>query len=146
MPARTRQDKPSTGKEVAEDEGTATNGGLYTLKFSQPISWRVGRAAIPIADLLQRLQTLAHELRHVEQEEVSKDSLRKVSQELATGQLLAHKDKGIRAWTTCCIVDILRLCAPDAPFTGNQLKVGLIPPFRVLCCDTHSETDVCEAN
>lgn len=82
----------------------------------------MGRSAIPTADLLQRLQTLAHELRKLEQEEVNKDSLRKVSQELASGHLLAHKDNGVRAWTTCCIVDVLRLCAPDAPFTGNQLK------------------------
>lgn len=122
MPARTRQD-PSGGKEAAETEET-TGGALYNLKFNQPLSWRVGRSAIPIADLLQRLQTLAHELRHIEQEEVDKNSLKKVSQELATGHLLAHKDKGVRAWTACCIVDILRLCAPDAPFTGNQLKVS----------------------
>jgi sister-chromatid-cohesion protein PDS5 len=119
MPARTRQG-PSTVTEVVEPE--ETSGGLRSLKFNQPLSWRVGRA-IPIADLLQRLQTLAQELRKLEQEEIDKESLRKVSQELATANLLAHKDKGVRAWTACCIVDVLRLCAPDAPFTGNQLKV-----------------------
>lgn len=121
MPARTRQ-APSAGTEVAEAE--ETSDGLRSLKFNQPLSWRVGRSAIPTADLLQRLQTLAHELRKLEQEEVNKDSLRKVSQELANGHLLAHKDNGVRAWTACCIVDVLRLCAPDAPFTGNQLKVS----------------------
>ena len=124
MPARTRQDKSSVGGDTLEDEDPAAAGGLHTLKFNQPLSWRAGKDAIPIADLLRRLQTLAHELRHIEQEEISRDSLRKVSQELATGHLLAHKDKGVRAWTVCSIVDILRLCAPDAPFTGNQLKVG----------------------
>lgn len=104
-------------------ESEETPGGLRRLRFNEPLSWRVGRSAIPIVDLLQRLQTLAQELRKLEQEEVEKDSLQKVSQELATAQLLAHKDKGVRAWTACCIVDVLRLCAPDAPFTGNQLKV-----------------------
>lgn len=113
MPTRSRQ--PA---EVAEPDE-----GLRSLAFNQPLSWRVGRAAIPIADLLDRLQTLAQELRKLEQEEVDKDSLRKVSQELASGHLLAHKDKGVRAWATHCIVDVLRLCAPDAPFTANQLKV-----------------------
>ncbi|KAJ5811495.1 hypothetical protein N7474_007796 [Penicillium riverlandense] len=112
MPTRSRQ--PA---EVAEPDE-----GLRSLSFNQPLSWRVGRAAIPIADLLERLQTLAQELRKLEQEEVDKDSLRKVSQELASGHLLAHKDKGVRAWATHCIVDVLRLCAPDAPFTANQLK------------------------
>jgi sister-chromatid-cohesion protein PDS5 len=121
MPARGRQD-PSAAADV--DDSEDARDGLRNLKFDQPLSWRVGRSAIPIADLLQRLQTLAQELRNLEQEEVNKDSLTKVSQELASSHLLAHKDRGVRAWATCCIVDVLRLCAPDAPFTANQLKVG----------------------
>ncbi|RAH87632.1 hypothetical protein BO86DRAFT_414707 [Aspergillus japonicus CBS 114.51] len=119
MPARTRQG-PSVATEVVDHEDIS--GSLRRLKFNEPLSWRVGRAAIPVADLLSRLQTLAQELRKLEQEEIDTDSLRKVSQELATAHLLGHKDKGVRAWTACCIVDVLRLCAPDAPFTANQLK------------------------
>jgi sister-chromatid-cohesion protein PDS5 len=116
MPSRTRPpaDEPD---EVS---------GLRSLSFNQPLSWRVGRSAIPIADLLERLQSLAQELRKLEQEEIDKESLRKVSQELASAHLLAHKDKGVRAWAACCIVDVLRLCAPDAPFTRNQLKVRIL--------------------
>ncbi|KAJ5983141.1 hypothetical protein N7481_005240 [Penicillium waksmanii] len=113
MPSRTRK---APVEEPEEDSG------LQGLAFNQPLSWRVGRTAIPIADLLDRLQTLAQELRKLEQEEIDKESLRKVSQELSSANLLAHKDKGVRAWATCCIVDVLRLCAPDAPFTRNQLK------------------------
>lgn len=120
MPARTRQ-APSSATEVVEPE--EEQSGLRKLRFNEPLSWRLGKSAIPVADLLQRLQTLAQELRKLEQEETDKDSLKKVSQELASGHLLAHKDKGVRAWTACCVVDVLRLCAPDAPFTGNQLKV-----------------------
>lgn len=126
MPARTREG-PSAATEAVETEDPAS--GLRHLKFNEPLSWRVGRSAIPTADLLQRLQVLAQELRKFEQEEVEKDSLTKVSQELATAQLLGHKDKGVRAWATCCIVDVLRLCAPDAPFTANQLKVRLTRDF-----------------
>ncbi|KAJ5894713.1 hypothetical protein N7495_006404 [Penicillium taxi] len=113
MPSRTRQGPT----QEPEDET-----GLRCLSFNQPLSWRVGRSAIPIADLLTRLQVLAQELRKIEQEEVDKESLQKVSQELASAQLLAHKDKGVRAWAACCLVDVLRLCAPDAPFTRNKLK------------------------
>lgn len=120
MPARTRQ-APSSTAEVIEPE--EEQGGLRRLRFNEPLSWRVGKSAIPVADLLQRLQTLAHELSKMEQDETDKDSLKKVSQELASSHLLAHKDKGVRAWAASCIVDVLRLCAPDAPFTGNQLKV-----------------------
>ncbi|EPS32859.1 hypothetical protein PDE_07820 [Penicillium oxalicum 114-2] len=113
MPSRTRQ-----GPTDEVDDET----GLRSLSFNQPLSWRAGRSAIPIADLLERLQSLAQELRKLEQEEIDKDSLTKVSRELADSHLLAHKDRGVRAWATCCIVDVLRLCAPDAPFTRNQLK------------------------
>ncbi|KAL2000637.1 hypothetical protein VTN02DRAFT_2838 [Thermoascus thermophilus] len=119
MPARTRQ-APSSATEVVEPE--EEQSGLRKLTFNEPLSWRLGKSAIPVADLLPRLQTLAQELRKLEQEETDKDSLKKVSQELASGHLLAHKDRGVRAWTACCVVDVLRLCAPDAPFTGNQLK------------------------
>lgn len=117
MPSRTRQ-----GPTDEVDDET----GLRSLSFNQPLSWRAGRSAIPIADLLERLQSLAQELRKLEQEEIDKDSLTKVSRELADSHLLAHKDRGVRAWATCCIVDVLRLCAPDAPFTRNQLKVRVI--------------------
>lgn len=137
MPARTRHGPSSSAAttteavdrdqpeetETAAAEAEPEGGALRKLQFNEPITWRVGRSAIPIAELLQRLQTLAQELRKLEQEEVDTGSLTKVSQELATPQLLAHKDKGVRAWVGCCVVDVLRLCAPDAPFTGNQLKV-----------------------
>lgn len=118
-----RQTQPETRAGSGKETRKSADGSLQRLKFNEPITWRVGRAAIPIADLLQRLQNLAQELRKFEQEEVDAGSLTKVSQELAAPQLLAHKDKGVRAWVGCCIVDVLRLCAPDAPFTGNQLKV-----------------------
>jgi sister-chromatid-cohesion protein PDS5 len=130
MPARTRQ-APSSTAEVVEPE--KEQGGLEKLRFNEPLSWRVGKSAIAVADLLDRLQTLAQELSKMEQDEIDKGSLRKVSQELANGHLLAHRDKGVRAWTTSCIVDILRLCAPDAPFTGNQLKVSQIPVDSTFC-------------
>ena len=93
------------------------------LQFNESLSWRAGKP-IAIADLLRRLQALSKEMREMEQDEDEKDSFIRVAKELASPNLLAHKDKGIRAWTACCLVDILRLCAPDAPYTATQLKVG----------------------
>lgn len=93
------------------------------LRFNEPLSWRAGKA-IPIADLLTRLQKLAKELRNLEPEgEVDPRSVGPVAQDLASTNLLGHKDKGIRAWTACCIVDLLRICVPHAPFRAPQLKV-----------------------
>lgn len=123
MPSRTRQKRASVAEAVETEEQASVSGdGLHRLRFNEPISWRAGRQ-IPVADLLRRLESLAAELRELDQEDTDRDSLTKVSQELANGHLLGHRDKGVRAWTACCVVDILRLCAPDAPFTGNQLKV-----------------------
>ena len=93
------------------------------LQFNEDLSWRAGKS-IAIADLLRRLQALHKEMRDMEQEENERDSFTRVAKDLASPNLLAHKDKGVKAWTACCLVDILRLCAPDAPYTGQQLKVG----------------------
>ncbi|KAL1961144.1 hypothetical protein VTO42DRAFT_3089 [Malbranchea cinnamomea] len=119
MPVRTRHSHSGTAAAVEPKE--EQQGGLRRLKFNKTLSWRAGKP-IPVADLLQRLKSLASELREFDQDDTDRDSLTKISHELAGGHLLGHRDKGVRAWTTCCVVDILRLCAPDAPFTANQLK------------------------
>lgn len=116
MPSKTTS---SVAEPVVEH---AANGAMSGLQFCEALSWRVGKP-IAIAELLKRLQALSKEMRDMEQEENERDSFTRVAKELASPNLLAHKDKGIRAWTACCLVDILRLCAPDAPYTGQQLKV-----------------------
>ena len=119
MPARTATS--STQVMEGEEEG----GSPFGLQFDEPLSWRAGKP-IAIADLLRRLQRLSKELQPLEQDEGIKDSFLTVAKDLANPNLLAHKDNGIKAWTACCLVDILRLCAPDAPYTERQLKVRLI--------------------
>lgn len=97
------------------------------LKFDQPLSWQAGRPILTSV-LLNRLEALSSELKGLgdEQEDVYKDSLTKVSKELASKHLLGHKDKGVRAFTACCLVDVLKICAPNAPFTPSQLRVCMI--------------------
>jgi sister-chromatid-cohesion protein PDS5 len=49
-----------------------------------------------------------------------------VSLEPLNGQLLRlvhHKDKGVLAFVSCLLADILRLYAPNAPFNANELAV-----------------------
>ncbi|KIW69933.1 hypothetical protein PV04_02247 [Phialophora macrospora] len=91
------------------------------LRFNEPLSWRAGKA-IPVGDLLTRLQKLATELRNYDLDQVDSRAFTTLSQDLANANLLAHKDKGVRAWTISCIVDVLKICAPDAPFIEGQLK------------------------
>ena len=118
MPARAAA---SAATEIMEVE--IPQGNMPGLRFKEDLSWRAGKS-IAIADLLRRLQALHKEMRDMEQEENERDSFTKVAKDLASPNLLAHKDKGVKAWTACCLVDILRLCAPDAPYTGQQLKVS----------------------
>lgn len=117
MPTRTAT-STATPVVVAGEAEQLVSG----LQFNEPLSWRAGKP-IAVADLLRRLQALFKEMRGMEQEENERDSFTKAAKELASPNLLRHKDKGVKAWTACCLVEILRLCAPDAPYTGQQLKV-----------------------
>ncbi|KAL1871871.1 hypothetical protein VTK73DRAFT_1839 [Phialemonium thermophilum] len=103
--------------QVAADE----ENEQVSLRFNEPLTWRPGKP-IPTDQLLKRLDRLSKELGEMDQDNVDQNSLVKVAKELASHQLLSHKDKGVRAYTACCVVDILKLCAPNAPFTQSQLK------------------------
>ncbi|KAE9964063.1 hypothetical protein EG328_010836 [Venturia inaequalis] len=121
MPATTRRKlSPAVEEEEMEDQEMEEESGAR-LQFKQPLSWRAGRP-IAVADLLRRLETLSKELQTYDQDEVEKDSLETVAKELVSQQLIAHKDRGVKAYAAACLVDIFRLCAPDAPYTGAQLK------------------------
>lgn len=105
-------------QELEQDE----QDGLKKLKFTQQLLGRPGKQ-ITVSDLLSRLKILLDELRTIDQEEAHRDSLMPVAQDLANNSLLQHKDHGVRAWTVCCIVDMLKLFAPDAPYPASKLKV-----------------------
>jgi sister-chromatid-cohesion protein PDS5 len=111
------------------DDQEMEEGSGARLQFKQPLSWRAGRP-IAVADLLRRLEALSKELQTYDQDEVEKDSLTTVAKELVSQQLIAHKDRGVKAFAAACLVDIFRLCAPDAPYTGTQLKVSLSARFN----------------
>ncbi|QEU58104.1 Pds5 [Kluyveromyces lactis] len=70
---------------------------------------------------IERLGELHEELAGLEQGKVELNSLEKYKNALINRKLLRHKDSGIRALTACCLSDIMRLNAPDAPFTETEL-------------------------
>lgn len=127
------EDDDQENEDEGEDEEERDHGALQQLQFNEPLSWRAGKP-IPVAKLLQRLEKLGLELRQLEQEETDCDSLANVSHELAGAHLLGHRDKGVRAWTACCLVDILRLTAPTAPFNLNRVKVCLLELSCLVNC------------
>lgn len=95
------------------------------LVFDEELSWRPAKP-IPSATLLTRLEKLSKELADFDQGGVVLSSLKRVAGDLAHRNLLQHKDRGVKAYTAACLVDLLRLYVPDAPFTDEQLKVGLL--------------------
>ena len=105
-----------------EEEAEAPEGDLVRLRFNEALTWRPGKP-ISTGELLSRLERLYKELSDMDQEVVDKDSLADVADALGQRNLILHKDAGVKAKTAACLVDILRICAPNAPFTEEQLKV-----------------------
>ena len=121
---RNRASSPVEVTDEEKEERGVQEGAeaVARLEFKQPLTWKAGRP-IAVTDLLRRLEALSKELQSFEQDEVERGSLMKIAPELASPQLLLHKDRGVKALAACCIVDMFRLCAPDAPYTAQQLKV-----------------------
>ncbi|KAI0336697.1 hypothetical protein GY45DRAFT_1315302 [Cubamyces sp. BRFM 1775] len=72
--------------------------------------------------LLKKLKALHQELAELDQEHVDVASLHPVRKELINASILLHKDRGVKAYAACCLADLLRLYAPDAPYTQNELR------------------------
>lgn len=118
MPSRrTRASSP-----VVEEPEQEMEDAPKPLSFNEPLTWRAGKP-ISIAELHRRLKALFAEIAVMAQEEADRETLVPVAQELAHPNLLSHRDKGVKAYTALCIVEMFRLLAPDAPFKGGQLKV-----------------------
>lgn len=88
------------------------------LKFNDKL---VGKGLATDA-LLKKLKALHHELAEMEQDNVELKSIEPVCKELISTSIMLHKDKGVKAYAACCLADILRLFAPDAPYTGPELR------------------------
>jgi sister-chromatid-cohesion protein PDS5 len=127
MAPRSRRSAAAATEVVEEEEQELeqqeqAQDGLKKLRFKQTLVGRPGKQ-IGVSDLLTRLKALLDELRTIDQEEAHRDSLMPVAESLAHQSLLQHKDNGVRAWTVCCIVDMLKLFAPDAPYPASKLRV-----------------------
>ncbi|KAF2219046.1 armadillo-type protein [Elsinoe ampelina] len=122
MAPRSRR-KASSPVEAVEPEDSETEGeaGEHSLNFDQQLIGRPGKP-IAVAELLKRLKTLSAELVAIDQERCPEDDVKAVGRDLVHANVLGHKDKGVRAWAACCIVEVFRLTAPHAPYTGAQLK------------------------
>ena len=68
-------------------------------------------------------QVLSAELQEADQIEGA-TQFDTVAASLGSHFILKHKDKEVRAYAACCLADILRIYAPDAPYDSDQLRVN----------------------
>lgn len=103
---------------TGEDEVRVVKRGLT---FNKPI---ISTPQKPIAskDLLIRLQQLSDELSTIDQENPDLKSFNKIKDDLVNPKLLKSSNPGVQAYVCCGIADILRIYAPDAPFTATDLS------------------------
>ncbi|GAM87345.1 hypothetical protein ANO11243_053680 [Dothideomycetidae sp. 11243] len=117
--------EPESEKEQESEQDQENDEGAEpvqrSLNFKQQLTGRPGRP-VAVAELLKRLKTLHAELTTIEQDDCPRDDITKVARDLVNPSILTHSDKGVRAWTACCLVEVFRTMAPDAPFTPSQLK------------------------
>ncbi|KAL7420002.1 Sister chromatid cohesion protein pds5 [Cryptotrichosporon argae] len=97
---------------------TTRHSQLHKLDFKEAI---VQKGASTDA-LLKRLKTLNGKLAVLEQDHVDVKSLDKVRKQLIDDVVLHHKDKGVKAYAAVCIADVLRLYAPEAPYTADEIR------------------------
>lgn len=83
---------------------------------------------IPTKELLLRLQKIADTLSAVDQNDAVLDGYKSIAEDLSNKKLLFHKNVGIQAYACCAITDILRIFAPDAPFSPETLS-GIFKAF-----------------
>lgn len=95
---------------------------MTRLKFNKPIIASV-TSPIVTKELLSRLQTLLDELSSIDQDTIDRKSLATIKDALVNRKLLRHANAGVQAHVCCCISDILRIYAPDAPYTASELSM-----------------------
>ena len=112
-----------------------SKGNMEPLCFNKAIVSTVSKS-ISTKELLTRLQTLSDELSSIDQDKVDRASLTSITKDLINKKLLKHSNAGVQALTCCCLADILRIYAPDAPYTALQLSLifqCMFQQFKRLC-------------
>ena len=92
---------------------------MRQLQFRGPLN----KTGISAAELHERLREFQKELSETAQGDLDTSQLDAYCQELIKPTFLRHKHKGIQAIVACILADMLRLYAPNAPFSSLEIKV-----------------------
>lgn len=101
-----------TKSRVSRSEDT------MSLKFDKSILPTV-KSQISNKELINRLIALHDELSNIDDSSVN---LSNYTTDLVNKKLLSHTSMGVQAYLCCCLSDILRIYAPNAPYSDQQLS------------------------
>lgn len=90
-------------------------------------------SAVPATEAVKQLRVAVEGLVNTPQGE--KDGCEACVQAAASDELLCHPDAGVRMWSARCILEGLRIFAPDAPFDTQRIRSVLslvIEQFALL--------------
>lgn len=110
-------------RESRRSAGGSTGGvALARLEFREKLV--SGNLSRPLGskEVSSRLERLFSELKTLEQEETELSTLSGVASELLSASLVGSKDGEVRALAACCVAELLRIHAPDAPYADDQLR------------------------
>ena len=88
--------------------------GLYSVNFLGRLNNKKGDLVNFLNELHKNLSTLSQEI------EDRPKGLSNTSTQLISPKLLQHNDKEVRLLAACCLVDVLRVYAPEAPFSDGK--------------------------
>ena len=73
--------------------------------------------------LLRRFDAAHTLLREIEQGNEDMPNIKHMTQDLVDMKVLHHKDKDVRLMASCCLAEVLRIYAPEAPYDSAELVV-----------------------
>lgn len=95
---------------------------LHDDNSSTPIASRL--LSLKSEELVLELKTLESRLSLVEQDDASaKEAYVKIAVDLLAPPIVKHKDKAVRIVSACCVANVLRIFAPEAPYDVARLTV-----------------------
>lgn len=99
----------------------------YDLEIVPSVSKQIGTK-----QLVSRLLDLADHLSALDQSNVSTDLYNRIAGDLASKKLLHHLNQTVQALTCCCLADVFRIYAPEAPYSESDLSTIFKAFFQQL--------------
>ncbi|XP_057974992.1 sister chromatid cohesion protein PDS5 homolog B isoform X2 [Malania oleifera] len=105
--------------------------GVSPAQLVSDIGNRLAQDSRPNKDfLVKSLRQAASALSELDQSSSLKSAIRPLSASLVKRVLLQHKDKDVRLLMAICLSEIIRILAPEPPFSDNILR----DIFKLIAC------------